>query len=164
MKTDKLLKRFGIFFSLIGFFVLFLGYGDSWFLTEGSVAAEPKPQRFEATFQGWLTNFDFKTKSISVEGNASGPLIGDGTFKATGTFEDWNTASGTVTVYADDGSTITADLIGYRTGQDSFAGTYRVTSGTGRFQTATGGFGVVSGTFDLENLTFQGQAKGTIIY
>ncbi|MBM3236046.1 hypothetical protein FJZ31_07070 [Candidatus Poribacteria bacterium] len=162
MSKGKLLKLFGIAFCLICFFLI--GDETSWFITEGGAAGSPQPKPFKATFQGEVTDFDFKTKSISVEGSAVGIPIGESTFTATGTIEDWNTGTGTVTIVTRDKSTITANLIGHLVGEDSFFGTYSVVGGTGRFQTAIGGSGIVSGTFDIRARSFQGQATGNIIY
>jgi hypothetical protein len=170
MSRGKLLKMGGILFCLICFFLL---NEASWLITEGSedritivnyVADKPTPKPFKVTFQGEVTNFDFKTKSISVKGNAIGIPMGESTFTATGTIENWNTGTGAVTIVTKDKSTITANLIGHLVDKDSFFGTYGVVGGTGRFQTAIGGRGTVSGTFDINARSFQGQATGNIIY
>ena len=162
MSREKLLRRLGILFCLICFFLL--GNEVSWFITEGSAADNPKPKHFRVNFRGEVTDFDFKTRRISVGGSAVGTPIGKSTFTATGTIENWNIGIGTVTIVTKDKSTITADLIGHLVGKDSFGGTYSVIGGTGRFQTVIGGRGIVSGTFDIRAREFQGKATGNIIY
>jgi hypothetical protein len=162
MNQRKIPNFLGIVFCLICF--LLVGDQPSGFITAGSAANYPIPN-FRVTFQGEVTDFDFETYRISVEGNANGTPIGEeSTFTADGTIENWNTAAGVITIVTQNGSTITANLVGHLVGIDSFRGTYEVIGGTGDFDTSEGGSGIVSGTFNLARQNFQGRAVGDIIY